>query len=184
VEGFADLTGRTSIRDVPSVVPVLTAPRVAANAAPARFRQAASCVPTGVSVVTCVDERGQVYGMTANSFVSVSLDPPTALVSIHVGRMHSLIARHRRYGISVLGEQHENLSRHFAGHAGATLIPEYTARSGMPILSCAIAYFVLDIVSEVHIVDHTLFVGTVIECGHSAGLPLLFFASRYRRMAS
>lgn len=157
--------------------------RCKASAAPSLFRRAASCVPTGVSVVTCTDERGEVYGITANSFLSVSLNPPTALVSIRIGRMQSLIARRRRYGISVLSERHETFSRHFAGHAEPALIPEYTARSGMPILSCAIAYFVLDIVSEVRIVDHTLFVGSVVDCGYTGGLPLLFFGSRYHQMA-
>ena len=53
---------------------------------PLAFRQAASRFVTGVTVVTALDRLGDVCGMTANSFVSISLSPPTVLVSVKPGQ--------------------------------------------------------------------------------------------------
>ena len=62
------------------------------RANPASFREAASRFTTGVAVLTALDEHGRVCGMTANSFVTVSLSPPTVLVSVMPGRMHRAIS--------------------------------------------------------------------------------------------
>ena len=77
------------------------------RANPAVFRQAASRFVTGVAVLTAFDERGEVCGMTANSFVTVSLKPPTVLVSVMPGRMHQAISASGRYGVNVLPEDVE-----------------------------------------------------------------------------
>ena len=68
---------------------------------PAVFRQAASRFATGVAVVTALDGQSEVCGMTANSFVTISLFPPTVLVSVKRGRMHDAISarpRDHEYG--------------------------------------------------------------------------------------
>ena len=80
---------------------------------PASFREAASRFATGVAVLTALDEHGLVCGMTANSFVTVSLAPPTVLVSIMPGRMHRAISATGRYCVNVLPDHGRDLSRHF-----------------------------------------------------------------------
>ena len=72
------------------------------------------------------DENGEVCGMTANSFVTVSLSPPTVLVSVMPGRMHRAISASGRYCVNVLPEQGRELSRHFASRPGAGVRIEVT----------------------------------------------------------
>ena len=79
------------------------------------FRNALGQFATGVTVITVKGPEG-LHGMTANAFTSVSLDPPLVLVCIDKrNRTHALIQEVGRFGVSVLAEDHENVSRHFAG---------------------------------------------------------------------
>ena len=95
------------------------------RANPAVFRQAASRFVTGVAVLTAFDEQGEVCGMTANSFVTVSLKPPTVLVSVMPGRMHQAISASGRYGVNVLPEGGRGLSKHFSSRPTFGANPEH-----------------------------------------------------------
>ena len=99
---------------------------------PVAFRQAASRFVTGVAVLTALDRRGEVCGMTANSFVSISLAPPTVLVSVKPGRMHDAISAAARYGVNVLPEDGKHLSRHFAGRPAADAVAACEIVQGLP----------------------------------------------------
>ena len=90
------------------------------GANPIAFRMAASRFATGVAVVTAVDEQDETCGMTVNSFVTVSLSPPTVLVSVMPGRVHRAISASGRYAVNVLPEQAAALSAHFAGSPDPT----------------------------------------------------------------
>ena len=80
-----------------------------------QFRNALGRFASGVTVLTAQDQ-DQMHGMTANAFVSVSLDPPLVLVSLdNRSNMHRILPTVRRFGISVLAEDQEPLSNHFAG---------------------------------------------------------------------
>src|ERR1700726_2609568 len=82
---------------------------------PRQFRHALARFASGVTVLTAQYE-GQTHGMTANAFVSVSLDPPLVLVSLdNRSYMHRILPCVDCYGISVLAEDQERLSNHFAG---------------------------------------------------------------------
>src|SRR5882724_8619646 len=105
------------------------------HANPAIFRQAASRFATGVAVLTARDEDGEVCGMTANSFVAVSLAPPTVLVSVMPGKTHDAISASGRYGVNVLPEGGKGLSRHFSGHPAADARPDYEIVECLPRLS-------------------------------------------------
>ena len=111
----------------------------------AAFRQAASRFATGVTVLTALDERGDVCGMTANSFVTVSLSPPTVLVSVMPGRMHQAIAASGRYGVNVLPEGGRQLSRYFSGRPIDGASPDYGALDGVPRLSGCLAFFACEV---------------------------------------
>lgn len=149
------------------------------HANPATFRQAASRFATGVAVLTACDENGEVCGMTANSFVTVSLSPPTVLVSVMPGRMHRAISASGRYCVNVLPEQGRELSRHFASRPGVTAVPEYEIVDGLPRLSGCMAYFACEVVRQVEVSDHTLIIAEVSNCDYQDQTPLVFFSSRY-----
>lgn len=156
-----------------------------AGAASLSFRRAAAAYPTGVTVVTCFDGEGGVHGMTANSFVTVSAEPPTVLVSVRRGgRMHALLSKERRYGINVLGAGDEWISRHFAGQPSAAGAPRFCAPAAaeveapVPLLADAVAHFACRVVQTVDVHDHTLFIAAVVAWDASAEAALLFYRSR------
>lgn len=149
------------------------------RANPAAFREAASRFVTGVAVLTALDETGELCGMTANSFVTVSLSPPTVLVSVMPGRMHRAIAESGRYCVNVLPEDGRALSRYFAGRAGAVPAPDYRIVNGLPRLTGCVAFFACELVQTIDVSDHTLFVAEVSTCDHCDTSPLVFFSSRY-----
>ena len=78
------------------------------------FRQAMGCFATGVTVIT-VDHEGEVHGMTANAFCSVSLDPMLVLVCVdHRARTHAHLHARKRFGINVLRNDQQAISEYYA----------------------------------------------------------------------
>ena len=134
-------------------------------------------------MLTCEDDDGKVHGMTVNSFTSVSLDPPTVLVSLKAGKAHRLISRTGRYGAAILHEDQQSFSTHFSGLPQEALLPDFTVRRSLPTLRKCLAWFECQIVEKVQIHDHTLFVAQVNACGSEGGAPLMFYGSRYHRAA-
>jgi flavin reductase (DIM6/NTAB) family NADH-FMN oxidoreductase RutF len=149
------------------------------RANPVAFRHAASRFATGVTVLTALDEHADVCGMTANSFVTVSLSPPTVLVSVMPGRMHQAISASGRYGVNVLPEGGRKLSRYFSGRPIDDASPDYNILEGVPRLSSCLAFFACEVIRIVDVSDHTLFIAEVSNCDYSDNTPLVFFSSRY-----
>ena len=157
----------------------------AASAIDARlFRSVLGQFATGITVVTCTDEQGEPHGMTANSFVSISLEPPLVLVSVDVRtRMQALLARAGRYGVSVLREDQRALSDRFAGRAGEPDVA-FGWHDGVPVLDGALATLVCRVRAAHDAGDHCLHVGEVECCERRDGAPLLFHAGRYARVGA
>jgi len=147
-----------------------------------QFRNALGRFASGVTVLTAQFE-GQTHGMTANAFVSVSLDPPLILVSLdNRSNMHKILPVTRRFGVSVLAEDQEALSNHFAGRLIPGLHVRFVTRRDHPLLAGAVAYFVVE-VADIHPAgDHTLYIGRVEHFESGEGQPLLFYAGKYRLM--
>ena len=145
-----------------------------------RFRQSVSRFATGIAIVACLDDEDQPQGMTINSFTSVSLNPPSVLVSLKPGRTHRLVRRRGCYGVSVLADHQQPWSQHFSGQPQAGLEVAWQRRAGVPVLQDALAWFACEVDSVLQVHDHTLFVARVVDCGHAGGEPLVFFASNYR----
>jgi len=145
-----------------------------------QFRDVLGRFASGVTVIT-TEHEGKPHGMTANAFVSVSLDPPFVLVSIdNRANMHRLLPLSGRYGISILAEGQEALSNHFAARPVAGLEVSFVHKHGMPVLKGAVAYLICR-VSETHPVgDHTLYVGQVEFLELWDSRPLVFYAGQYR----
>ncbi len=82
------------------------------------FRQAVSAFTTGVTVVTTCDDSGTRYGLTANSFASVSLEPPLVLFCVdHRAPSLTGLNRSRHFAINVLASDQEDIAKRFARRA-------------------------------------------------------------------
>lgn len=146
---------------------------------PREFRNTVGHFTTGITVVTTA-HAGLVHGMTANAFMSVSLSPPLVLVSVDQrAHMHTLLVESGQYGVNILAQHQETLSRHFAGRPQEGLKIPFVWQHGVPLLEGAVAHLVCQVV-EVHPVgDHTLFIGLVKYLKYQESNPLLYFTGRY-----
>ena len=149
---------------------------------PREYRNALGRFATGVSIVT-TQHGGRTHGMTANAFVSVSLDPPLILLSLdNRSYMHQILPATGLFGVSVLAEGQEVLSNHFAGRAIEGLQVNFITRRNVPLLEGAVAYFVARVVKTHSAGDHTLYIGHVEHFESSEGRPLLFYAGNYEKI--
>ena len=151
-----------------------------------RFRELLGSFATGVAVVTARDAAGRPAGMTASAIASVSLDPPLVLVCVwHGAEFHQAITGAEHFGLCVLAEHQEDLSRRFAGKAPDKFagIPWHTHPAGVPLLDGVAAHIVCA-AREAHPAgDHTIFLGEVTDGATFAHLPLLHVHGTYRRLA-
>jgi flavin reductase (DIM6/NTAB) family NADH-FMN oxidoreductase RutF len=146
------------------------------------FRNALARFATGVTVVTAL-QNGNTHAMTANAFVSVSLDPPLVLVSLdNRSHMHRILPAVGRYGISVLAEDQKALSDHFAGRRIGDANIQFIDRAGTTLLDGALAHFAVKVVRAHPAGDHTLYVGSVEYFEYCEHKPLLFYAGNYQRL--
>lgn len=150
------------------------------------FRQAAGRFATGVTVVT-TGSVDRPHGMTANSFTSVSLEPPLVLVCVGTQReTHDRIAREGQFGVSVLSARQQAVSEFFAGRLdrlpdGAVQLR--AGKTGVPLIEGALAHFECSVLAAYPGGDHTIFVARVEEAQtHGDGAPLVFFGGRYREL--
>lgn len=148
-----------------------------------QFRAALGMFATGVTVVTVRSADGGLVGLTANSFNSVSLDPPLVLWSL-ARRAGSLpvFARGTHYAINILAADQMQLAQRFAMRdvdrfAG---VPWREGAGGAPVLDGAVATFECANRSQYEEGDHVIFVGEVERCTARAGAqPLIFHGGRY-----
>lgn len=151
------------------------------------LRRAAGQFATGITVVS-VHHDGIVRGMTANSFTSVSLDPPLVLVSVDTHRsIHVALETAPRYVISVLAASQQHISNRFASsktdmRTAYDDIPHQLTSDGLPLIDGALAHFVCRSYAAYPGGDHTLFVGLVEELLVTPGEPLLYVAGAYRHV--
>lgn len=154
------------------------------------FRQACAHFATGVTVVTVERAPGQAYGMTANSFTSVSLQPFLILVCVDE-RSHllPLLKQKGHFGVSVLKAGQQALSVYFAqpnqtpeSDAGLGIRYRWTA-ANIPLIEDVLAQLVCRVVASYLAGDHTIFLAEVQSAELFPGEPLLFFRSKYRQLA-
>ncbi|HLV87225.1 MAG TPA: flavin reductase family protein [Candidatus Sulfotelmatobacter sp.] len=158
---------------------------------PSEFRKAMGAFATGVTIVT-VDLDGEVHGMTANAFASVSLDPLLVLLCVDSAtRTHAHLHAKKRFGINVLGQDQRAISDYYArperSHERAEA--EAGARfdrtpQGTPILHGSLAYLECRLHSAQDAGDHTIFIAEVEDVVVNEGDPLLFFRGKYRKVGN
>jgi flavin reductase len=151
------------------------------------FRSTVGAFATGVTVVTTRGEE-HAYGMTANAFSSVSLDPPLILVCVinpSEGADH--ISRNGVFAVNILSVDQEPLSRYFASRdrpRGLDSFRDVSHRlgaSGSPILDGAAAFMDCRLHATHEAGDHLIFIGEVLELDvQDGGTPLVFHGGGYR----
>ena len=161
------------------------APRKASppNFSQREFRASLSMFATGVTIVTARTSTGELLGLTANSFNSVSLQPPLVLWSLArtAGAM-AVLTHASHYAINILAADQKLLAERFSIRgadrwAGVTFTEGV---GGAPVLTGAAATFECFNRSRYEEGDHVIFVGEVEHCTHRPGAsPLLFHGARY-----
>lgn len=138
---------------------------------------------TGVTIVTARSAGGELVGLTANSFNSVSLEPPLVLWSLakSAGSMPAL-STGSHYAINILAADQKALAERFAARREGRWdgVAWTEGVSGSPLLTGAAATFECFNRSRYEEGDHVIFVGEVERCAHRAGAaPLLFHGGRF-----
>jgi flavin reductase len=154
------------------------------------FRSALGAFATGVTVVTTRGPEHS-YGLTANAFSSVSLDPPLILVCVNSGtRGSESIEQNRVFVVNILSAEQEPLSRYFAskerphGKDAFREIAHRTEVTGSPVLEGAAAYLDCRLAASHPAGDHVIFIGEVVALGiDQTTKPLLFHQGQYRYFA-
>ncbi|MEH7158755.1 flavin reductase family protein [Neobacillus drentensis] len=149
-----------------------------------KFRTAMGKFATGVTVIT-TEIAGEVHGMTANAFMSVSLDPKLVVISIgEKAQMLDKIKKSKKFAVNILSAEQQELSMIFAGQIKEQREISFERLDGLPVLSGAIAQVACEVVNVNIEGDHTLFIGKVIEIELNEKEPLMFFNGRYRSLSS
>ena len=150
------------------------------------YRRALGSFATGITIVTARAPDGRIAGVTANSFCSVSLDPPLVLVCVdHKALSFPALRDHGRFAVNILRADQEALSRRFATSKIVDKfegVPHTISALGLPLVEGALAHLECVTVSTHVEGDHTIFVGRVERAGVPGGEPLLYFKGRYERL--
>ncbi len=149
------------------------------------LRSALGRFTTGVTIISCVDATGGRVGLTANSFNSLSLDPPLVLWSLRLSSPSVDVFRAAsNFAVNVLTEAQVDLSRRFASRAEDKFADGVwsVGRGGAPLLAGCTAVFECETVSHQVAGDHVLFIGRVVGLGEAPLPPLLFQAGHYRML--
>ena len=148
-----------------------------------QFRRICGKFASGITVATVLDAAGAPHGMTANSFTSVSLNPPLVLVCVdHRARIleHFRIGEH--FGVNILGASQRHFSDKFAGSGYDRFegVEWHAGQTGVPLLPDVLATIECARMKVVTAGDHDIVIGEVLHANCQDGDPLVFYGSQYR----
>jgi flavin reductase (DIM6/NTAB) family NADH-FMN oxidoreductase RutF len=156
---------------------------------PAELRDVLRFWTTGVTIIGS-HHQGTRHGMTANSFTSLSLEPPLVLISLEkITRTHGLVKEAGVFGVSILAADQQELSNRFAGRETELSnrfenVSTFSLETGSPLLSDAIAFFDCRVSVTHDAGTHTIFISDVLAAGVNPGgdqrKPLVYFNRNYR----
>jgi flavin reductase (DIM6/NTAB) family NADH-FMN oxidoreductase RutF len=145
---------------------------------------------TGITVVTGVTAEGLTYGITVNSFASVSLQPLQVLICLD-NRLSGFdsFQTGKLFGVSILADDQESVSRYFAQRGmDRSQATYFRGSTGVPLIAGALATLECVIVNAFPGGDHTIFLGLVKACDLRADAQtkgsLVYFKSRYRQLTN
>ncbi|WP_077328190.1 flavin reductase family protein [Virgibacillus siamensis] len=146
------------------------------------FRTAMGKFATGVTVITtAVDD--EIYGMTANAFMSVSVDPKLVLISIdEKAHMNNYVKSAGKFAVSILNEDQQDMSAYFAGQLKQHRTVPFNWFNDMPTIPNSLANLTCKVYDSVIAGDHTLYIGEVTDILIADGEPLTFFSGKYKQI--
>ena len=150
---------------------------------PQLLKKVAGGFATGVTVVCVEDEEGNVKGMTANSFVSVSLEPPLVMFSVrNEAEIIQFLEVGKNVGISILSERQKWLSEQFAGLAEFERPVSFISKDKNHVIDGALAWYETTIDQIVPAGDHQLIICAVDDLGRDEKARPLIYYSGYNNL--
>jgi len=154
-----------------------------------KLRHAMRAWTTGVAIVTSIYE-GQQYGMTVNSFTSISLEPPLISVTLkQLTHTHDLVVKSGMFSVTILTAAQKELSDRFAGKTPSILdrfagVQTETISLDAPVFKDGMAYFDCRVVNSMPVGENTLFIADVLDArGEGKGEPLVYHNREYWKLA-
>lgn len=155
-----------------------------------QLRQAMRAWTTGVAVITAVHD-GQRYGMTVNSFTSISLEPPLIAVTLkQLTHTHELVEKSGEFAVTILASRQKDLSLRFAGKLPDVTdrfegVPTETLSLNAPLIKDGMAFFNCRVMNAYPVGENTLFVAEVVDVrGEGEGDPLVYHNRVYWSLSS
>ncbi|MFC4557888.1 flavin reductase family protein [Virgibacillus kekensis] len=143
------------------------------------FRNAMGKFATGVTIIT-TKAGNETRGMTANAFMSVSMDPKLITISIdNNAHMLKKIKTSGKFAVNILSDKQQNISMHFAGQKEEKNGIDFDFIDDVPIIEDSLASVVCDVDRYYEVGDHTLFIGKVMDLYLQDGNPLTFYCGKY-----
>lgn len=152
---------------------------------PDEFRAVLGRFASGVTVLTARDTKGRDHGMTVSAFCSASLVPPLVLACIdRSADMHDILRSATHFGVSILTDEQEALSRRFAELEAGRFdgIGYSRAESGVVLLDDALGHMDCRCVDRYDAGDHAICVGEVEWARSHQGKPLLYYRGGYTQL--
>jgi flavin reductase (DIM6/NTAB) family NADH-FMN oxidoreductase RutF len=153
-----------------------------------KLRHAMRAWTTGVAIVTSIYE-GQQYGMTVNSFTSISLEPPLICVTLkRLTHTHDLVVKSGMFSVTILAASQKELSDRFAGKLPNIVnrfagVQTETISLDSPVFKDGMAYFDCNVLSSMPVGENTLFIAEVVDArGEGEGEPLVYHNREYWRL--
>ncbi len=142
---------------------------------------------TGVTVITTVSKSGELHGLTANAFSSLSLVPPLLLICVDkTAESYPAFEESRIFTVNILASDQEALSRRFAVSGGGGKkfegVSYRLGANGAAILDGTLGYLECALSAAYDGGDHTIYLGEVRQAETREGKPLLFYRGGYREI--
>jgi flavin reductase (DIM6/NTAB) family NADH-FMN oxidoreductase RutF len=150
-----------------------------------QLRQVMGHFATGVTIITTFNKEGEMHGLTANAFTSVSLEPPLLLISVDKkAESWPAFEESKVFTVNILAEDQEALSRKFAVSGGNKFegVAYRRGGNGAAILDGALSYIECTLYAAYEGGDHSLYLGEIQQAEVREGKPLCFFRGGYRTL--
>ena len=148
-----------------------------------QLRQVMGHFATGVTIITTFNKDGQMHGLTANAFTSVSLEPPLLLISVDKkAESYPAFEESKVFTVNILADEQEALSRKFAVSGGNKFegVAYRRGANGAAILDGTLAHIECTLYAAYEGGDHSLYLGEILEAEVREGKPLVFYRGGYR----
>lgn len=146
------------------------------------FRTAMGKFATGVTVIS-TKLGDEVKGMTANAFMSVSLDPALVLISIDKNaHMNRYVSISGEFAVSILNKEQQDISAYFAGQVQEERQIDFEWFNSMPTIKDSLVNLTCDVYDTIDAGDHTLYIGKVTDVCIADGEALAFFSGKYNNL--